>query len=229
MIVCFKIAQNDYLLILRISWVIFIRDIITPALCLLGCYIGEIPLFYPLILFMGLLFHELGHFFAMRYYRYSECRIRFFFPLFAITMGEKEKAVRTEEIIIFLAGPVPGIILGFIMKLTGSASDLDLLYTVGLFFIILNVFNLLPVFPLDGYQVISRIFKFSDLSLIFALCVSIVLTLSIIIILSDYLLIILLLYQSVMLIIEIRDYRIKKRISSRKWKKVLALLSDNSR
>jgi hypothetical protein len=60
-------------------------------------------------------------------------------------------------------GPVTGIILGIIFYLLWQNNPLLSIgdtsyYTISLFFVILNLFNLLPVYPLDGGQLLNRVF-----------------------------------------------------------------------
>src|SRR5688500_14960340 len=61
--------------------------------------------------------HELGHFFAMKYFKYKDLGI-FFIPLLgAYVSGTKREVSQKESAIILLAGPLPGIILGIIFFL----------------------------------------------------------------------------------------------------------------
>src|SRR6476620_4690515 len=58
------------------------------------------------------LFHELGHFIAMKAFRYKDLGI-FFIPLLgAYVSGSKREVSQKESAVILLAGPLPGIILG---------------------------------------------------------------------------------------------------------------------
>src|SRR4051812_45770109 len=61
--------------------------------------------------------HELGHFFAMKYFRYNELGI-FFIPLLgAYVSGRKREVSQKQSAVILLAGPLPGIIIGMILHL----------------------------------------------------------------------------------------------------------------
>ena len=110
-----------------------------------------------------IIIHELGHFLAMKFFRYNDLGI-FFIPLLgAYVSGTKREVSQKESAIILLAGPLPGIIAGIIMYLLWvNNPQLNIagvsFYTVSLFFIILNLFNLLPVYPLDGGQLLNRVF-----------------------------------------------------------------------
>jgi len=142
---------------------IWIRSIISLALYLfLGYYIfGRWELL--LLITAIIIFHELGHFFAMKYFRYNDLGI-FFIPLLgAYVSGRKREISQKESAIILLAGPLPGMILGIVLyflwlqyphlELAGISFKF-----VSLLLIVLNLFNLLPVYPLDGGQLLNRVF-----------------------------------------------------------------------
>ena len=103
-------------------------------------------------------FHELGHFLAMKIYKYRELGM-FFIPLLgAYVSGKKQEVSQKQSSIILLAGPVPGIFLGIILHFLSIHFELDFLNTVAWILIYLNVLNLLPVYPLDGGQLLHRLF-----------------------------------------------------------------------
>ena len=115
------------------------------------------------ILFALVVIHELGHFFAMKFFRYKDLGI-FFIPLLgAYVSGTKREVSQKESAIILLAGPLPGILLGISMYLLyDSNPHLEVagisFYTISLSLIILNIINLIPVYPLDGGQLLNRVF-----------------------------------------------------------------------
>ena len=103
-----------------------------------------------------LLVHEAGHFVAMRHFGYRNVRL-FFIPFFgAATAGVGTTAVGWQRVVVALAGPMPGIILGFAMVWLGRALDNHSCDLAGFFFVFLNAFNLLPLLPLDGGQVLNE-------------------------------------------------------------------------
>ena len=111
-----------------------------------------------LVLTAVVIFHELGHFVAMKIYKYQDLGI-FFIPLMgAYVSGKKQEISQQQSAIILLAGPVPGIILGIILFYLSAQTGIDLLDKIGWILILLNVFNLLPVYPLDGGQLLHRLF-----------------------------------------------------------------------
>ena len=99
---------------------------------------------------MVLLVHEAGHFVAMRRFGYRNVRL-FFIPFFgAATAGVGTTAVGWQRVMVSLAGPVPGIVLGFGLVLLGKQVGSHLCDMAGFFFVFLNALNLLPLLPLDG-------------------------------------------------------------------------------
>ncbi len=110
-----------------------------------------------LILIAVLFLHEMGHFLAMKAFGYKDTSI-FFLPLFgAAATGRKDNATVQEKVMVLLAGPVPGIILGSAIALAIPDSlqrSLGLHEAIGLLMII-NYFNLLPILPLDGGRILD--------------------------------------------------------------------------
>jgi Zn-dependent protease len=103
-------------------------------------------------------FHELGHFVAMKIYKYRDLGM-FFIPLLgAYVSGKKQEVSQKQSAIILLAGPVPGIFLGIILHLLSLQFEIGFLENVAWILIFLNVLNLLPVYPLDGGQLLHRLF-----------------------------------------------------------------------
>ena len=143
---------------------IWLRSFTSLALYLiLGYYI--FPSYKMLLLITAIvIIHELGHFLAMKYYRYSELGI-FFIPLLgAYVSGTKREVSQKQSAVILLAGPLPGIILGVIFYLVDHNSingyypfDISL-SRIALLLILLNLINLLPIYPLDGGQLLNRVF-----------------------------------------------------------------------
>jgi stage IV sporulation protein FB len=142
---------------------IWIKSVASLALYLVAGYF-----FFPnyKILFLitaVVMIHELGHFIAMKYFGYSELGI-FFIPLLgAYVSGNKREVSQAQSAVILLAGPLPGIVIGIIfLLLNQNGADLHLFgisyIQIGLLFMLLNLINLVPVYPLDGGQLLNRVF-----------------------------------------------------------------------
>ncbi len=142
---------------------IWLRSFISLALyMILGYYF--FPSYKILLLITAIvMFHELGHFFAMKYFKYSDLGI-FFIPLLgAYVSGTKREVSQKQSAIILLAGPLPGIVVGTVLFILDQKSSglyfLDISYSrIAILLIILNLINLLPVYPLDGGQLLNRVF-----------------------------------------------------------------------
>jgi Zn-dependent protease len=113
-----------------------------------------------LVLFL----HEMGHLIAMKAYGYEDVGM-FFIPFIgAVVTGRKEEMTELQRILIVLAGPIPGIIIGIgiIMGVHYLGWQENLLL-FGLMFIALNVMNLIPIDPLDGGRLFELLFfSFND-------------------------------------------------------------------
>src|SRR5688500_17771621 len=102
---------------------------------------------FLLIITAIIVFHELGHFTAMKIFRYDDLGI-FFIPLLgAYVSGTKQEVSQKQSAIILLAGPLPGIILGIILYLADQNSSGMYLFDISvsriaLLLIILNLINL---------------------------------------------------------------------------------------
>ncbi|MBL7740286.1 MAG: hypothetical protein JNK14_13805, partial [Chitinophagaceae bacterium] len=143
---------------------VWLRSISSLALYLaIGYYFFNQNWTLVLVLTGVVVFHELGHFLAMKFYNYTDLGI-FFIPLVgAYASGKKREVSQLQSSVILLAGPVPGIIIGIILQLTGQyftddPYQLHLLNNISWILIFLNLLNLLPIYPLDGGQLLNRLF-----------------------------------------------------------------------
>jgi Zn-dependent protease len=141
---------------MKVWWMFFSVSLVASA-AVLWIWLGWEAM---LALLLVLLIHELGHWTAMRYFGYHNARI-FFLPLFgAVATGDKRDATAWQETIVLLAGPLPGLVFGSLL-LAMDSSELwpyhtyETVHLVALLFIAVNLFNLLPVVPLDGGKILS--------------------------------------------------------------------------
>lgn len=139
------------------------RSLISLAVyLLLGYYIFKRWELLLLITAVVML-HELGHFFAMKFYGYNDLGI-FFIPLLgAYVSGSKREISQKESAVILLAGPLPGMILGIIFYLLWQQDPSLHIGTtsfrmIAFLLIVLNLFNLIPIYPLDGGQLLNRVY-----------------------------------------------------------------------
>jgi len=137
----------------------WVRSITSLALYfVIGYFFFNRDWLLVLILTAVVVFHEMGHFLAMKLYNYTDLGI-FFIPLLgAYASGTKREVSQKQSVVIILAGPVPGIIAGILIYLLALHQDSLFLEKTALFLILLNVINLIPVYPLDGGQLLNRLF-----------------------------------------------------------------------
>jgi len=111
--------------------------------------------------FVSILWHELGHAFAMRHFGERQPQI-LLYGGGGLAMGGAFRT-RTEQIIISLAGPAAGLALGFVLWLVARAFPFEsdharvalsyLLYIN----ILWSLVNLLPIIPLDGGRITEAV------------------------------------------------------------------------
>lgn len=143
---------------------IWIKSVTSLLLYLaIGYYFFSHNWMFLLVITAIILFHELGHFTAMKIFKYNDLGI-FFIPLLgAYVSGTKQEVSQKQSAIILLAGPVPGIVLGIGLLLVNEYYSIDYFWNVSAdavakAMIFLNLLNLLPVYPLDGGQLLHRLF-----------------------------------------------------------------------
>ncbi|PWU03140.1 MAG: hypothetical protein C5B52_04010 [Bacteroidetes bacterium] len=134
----------------------------------LALYIGVYYIFFRqnlewiLLLVLVIVFHEMGHFIAMKAFGYNDVKM-FFVPfLGAFVSGEPQKISQFQRAITLLAGPVPGIILGLIFFWLQSKTGNQVYHWLAFMLLVLNGINLLPVSPLDGGQLLENVFFHSN-------------------------------------------------------------------
>ena len=94
----------------------------------------------------------------MKAFNYKDLNM-FFIPLLgAAAFGTKKDITQKQKVLIAMAGPLPGIIIGSIIYANGYASENDVYMRIGNIFIYLNLFNLLPIMPLDGGRILKDLF-----------------------------------------------------------------------
>jgi stage IV sporulation protein FB len=114
--------------------------------------------FAVLLLVSVIFIHEAGHFIAMKFFGYKAVNMTFVPFVGAYVSGTATNLSKKNKLIVLLAGPVPGIIIGSILFYLYRNNYDPLYFQLAAPFLLLNVFNLLPVFPLDGGQFFQTLF-----------------------------------------------------------------------
>jgi len=92
----------------------------------------------------------------MRYFNHENVSLRFQVA-FGVASSDHKTTNGEEYLIILLAGPVPGILLGtFLGIINLNIQNSYLWYMTGML-VLINGFNLLPVLPLDGGKIIQAL------------------------------------------------------------------------
>jgi Zn-dependent protease len=110
---------------------------------------------FAVLLVAALLVHELGHAVAMRLFGYRDLQILFIPMVGAVASGRKQDVAPWQEIVVLLAGPVPGIIAGTAILAVGWGEPGGWIRDGANMLLLLNYLNLLPIVPLDGGRVLS--------------------------------------------------------------------------
>lgn len=109
------------------------------------------------LLMLVLLFHEFGHALAMRWLGYRQLGVVVLPFLGALALGRKDDAGPWQRLLVLLAGPLPGLLLGIALAQFASGAvdrpqwQLELVTML----IVVNLFNLIPLTPLDGGQIVE--------------------------------------------------------------------------
>ncbi len=104
-------------------------------------------------------FHEFGHYAAARFAGLRP-RMWMFIPFFGAIMGLPDVKGRNQEAIIAFGGPLLGGVISILIFVSWllcaqlvSPQVSQVWYTVGIISTVLNLFNLIPLSPLDGGRI----------------------------------------------------------------------------
>lgn len=125
---------------------------------LLFYFIFDQNIAYIAAVLLVLLVHEFGHFFAMKLYNYQNVKLFIIPMLGAYVSGKKQTVSQKQMSIIVLAGPLPGLFIGFALYFINKSFNNESVKMLANTFIFLNLFNLLPIYPLDGGRFLENLF-----------------------------------------------------------------------
>ena len=123
------------------------------------CYFGKAQVF--LCYFLAVVLHELGHYIVAKKLGY-ELNIISLMPYGASLSGKNQDIKNNHEIYIALAGPCVNIILCFfclLISLFGNLKIINIFLSANLSTL---VFNILPIFPLDGGRILLSLFSINS-------------------------------------------------------------------
>ncbi|HYX35595.1 MAG TPA: hypothetical protein VE954_21060 [Oligoflexus sp.] len=128
------------------------KDKLTTSLTFIA-FVASVRLSYSnsVTLIAGIVLHELGHYALMGKFGYSSRQVYFVPFLGACVVAKPPEGIDdSKKILVYLAGPIPGIFLGISLMIADLFFIKVHLREAGEVLIGLNLFNLLPIGSLDG-------------------------------------------------------------------------------
>lgn len=127
------------------------------ALLSVGAYALLFPWQFAVGLVVLIFIHEIGHVLVLRRYGVA-ATAPVFIPFMGAFIGMKQlPKSATMEAYVGLGGPVVGSLGAFAAYAAYLATDHELWLVLAYVGIILNLFNLLPIMPLDGGRIVGAI------------------------------------------------------------------------
>ncbi len=110
------------------------------------------------VLIVVLVFHECGHLFGMRWFGHRDTQLLFLPFLGGAAVAHDERVLKPwQHLVILFLGPLPGLFIGLALlawaPMTNPLVEQFVWMLLGL-----NIFNLLPLLPLDGGQIMDTAF-----------------------------------------------------------------------
>ncbi|HIP37046.1 MAG TPA: hypothetical protein EYG85_09350 [Crocinitomix sp.] len=106
----------------------------------------------------AIIFHEFGHFVGMKVFKFNDKKIMYL-PFLTFLLKQKTETVSQKQYLItILLGVIPGLLIGTILFYTYLQTQNQLLLTMSTLFIVINIFSVLPLDPLDGGKLVETVF-----------------------------------------------------------------------
>ncbi len=112
---------------------------------------------FALVLVACLVFHEYGHVRAMKYFGMKTKGIYLVPFLGGLALSDEKINTRWQDVVISIMGPCFGFILSVILLIIYWLTDSHFWAAIAVFNAFLNLFNLLPILPLDGGHVLKSV------------------------------------------------------------------------
>lgn len=110
--------------------------------------------------FIIVFLHELTHYLAARYYKFSGFDIEFISLGTVIKLKNLDEASTREDIIISSSAPLSNVLLYFILYFVYSKTGMYFLLVLAYTNLAIGIFNLIPAFPLDGGRILRDLLCF---------------------------------------------------------------------
>lgn len=112
---------------------------------------------FAVALIVCLVFHEYGHVQAMRYFGMKTKGIYLIPFLGGLALSDEKINTRWQSVVIALMGPFFGLLLSLVFLVVFATTGEIFFAGLSVFNALLNLFNLLPVVPLDGGHVLKSV------------------------------------------------------------------------
>jgi len=123
----------------------------------LAAYSWLFSIEFAIALVLCLVFHEYGHIKAMKYFGLKTKGIYLIPFVGGLALSDDKINTRWQDIVISIMGPFFGLILSIACLVGYWITDIEILAGLAVFNALLNLFNMLPVLPLDGGHVLKSI------------------------------------------------------------------------
>ncbi|WP_339721585.1 site-2 protease family protein [uncultured Paraglaciecola sp.] len=123
----------------------------------LAAYSWLFSIEFAIALILCLVFHEYGHIKAMKYFGLKTKGIYLIPFVGGLALSDDKINTRWQDIVISIMGPFFGLILSIVCLIGYWLTDIEVLAGLAVFNALLNLFNMLPVLPLDGGHVLKSI------------------------------------------------------------------------
>lgn len=112
---------------------------------------------FALVLITCLVAHEYGHIKAMQYFGIKTKGIYLIPFVGGLAVADDKINTRWQDVVISIMGPVFGLIMALLCLVLYGLTGLELFAGAAVLSALLNLFNLLPILPLDGGHVLKSI------------------------------------------------------------------------
>ncbi|AZQ82757.1 site-2 protease family protein [Colwellia sp. Arc7-635] len=123
----------------------------------LAAYSWLFSIEFAIALILCLVFHEYGHIKAMKYFGLKTKGIYLIPFVGGLALSDDKINTRWQDIVISIMGPFFGLILSIACLIGYWLTDIEILAGLAVFNALLNLFNMLPILPLDGGHVLKSI------------------------------------------------------------------------
>ncbi len=112
---------------------------------------------FALVLIACLVAHEFGHVKAMQYFGIRTKGIYLIPFVGGLAVSDDKINTRWQDVVISIMGPCFGLLMSLACMLIYGATEIELFAGAAVLGSLLNLFNLLPILPLDGGHVLKSI------------------------------------------------------------------------